>query len=88
MPTPEQIAADPRPPIGMAMTYLVGGTPRTGRVCFYERGTCPRYLTWQVQDDLPPWAWRCLYLGSKDIIEPAEYRHGARRPTAWEQVDQ
>lgn len=81
MASPEHIAADRRPPVGTAMTYLVGGTPRTGRVCYYQRGTGA--VTWQVQDDQPPWVWRCLYLGSKDIVEPAQYGTASRTVDTW-----
>lgn len=70
--TPHQIEADRRPPIGLTMTYLVEGVPRTGRVCYYERGT--GFRTWQVCDDLRPNVWRTLVLEDRRIVAPAEYR--------------
>lgn len=75
MPTQHQIAADRRPPVKLAMTYLVEGIPRTGTVCHYQRGTGSRM--WQVCDDLPPYVWRTLMLDDRRIVAPAEYR----RPT-------
>lgn len=72
MPTPHQIEADRRPPVGLTMTYLVEDVPRTGRVCEYQRGT--RSRTWQVCDDLSPHVWRTLMLDDARIVEPAEYR--------------
>lgn len=69
--TEYQLAADRRPPIGLPMTYLVEGAPRTGRVCFYQRGTGSR--TYQVCDDLAPYVWRTMMLDDPRIIEPAEY---------------
>ena len=69
--TQHQIDADRRPPIGLTMTYLVEDVPRTGRVCFYQRGTGHR--DYQVCDDLWPHAWHTLWLGDPHIVEPAEY---------------
>lgn len=70
--TQHQIDADRRPPIGLTMTYRVEGAQRTGRVCYYERGTGSR--TYQVCDDLSPHVWRTLMLDDVRIIAPAEYR--------------
>ncbi len=69
--TQHQIDADRRPPIGLTMTYFVEGAQRTGRVCFYQRGTGRR--DYQVCDDLSPYVWRTLWLGDPHIVEPAEY---------------
>lgn len=70
--TPHQIEADRRPPISSSMTYLVGGVPRTGTVCHYERGSGSRW--WMVCDDLSPYVWRVLALQDRRIVAPAEYR--------------
>lgn len=70
--TEHELAADRRPPVGLTMTYLVEDVPRTGRVCYYERGTGSR--TWSVCDDLPPYVWRTLMLDDARIVGPAEYR--------------
>lgn len=74
--TPHQIDADRRPPIGLTMTYRVGGVQRTGRVQSYQRGTGSP--TYQVCDDLWPNVWHTLWLGDPHIVAPAEYR---RPPT-------
>jgi hypothetical protein len=70
--TQHQIDADRRPPIGLPMTYRVGGVPRTGRVCYYQRGT--GHPDYQVCDDLYPNVWRTLVLDDARIVEPPEYR--------------
>jgi len=70
--TQHQIDADRRPPIGLAMTYRVEGVARTGRVCYYERGTGSR--TYQVCDDLAPYVWCTLMVDDARIISPPEYR--------------
>lgn len=74
--TQHQIDADRRPPIGLTMTYRVGEAERTGRVCYYERGSGQRW--WQVCDDLSPFAWRTLMLDDARIVAPAEYRKPAK----------
>jgi len=71
-PTQHQVEADRRPPIDLTMTYLVEGYPRTGRVCYYERGTGSP--TYQVCDDLAPHVWRTLMLDDARIVAPAKYR--------------
>lgn len=70
--TQHQIDADRRPPIGLTMTYRIGGVQRTGRVQSYQCGTGSP--TYQVCDDLSPNVWHTLMLDDARIVAPAEYR--------------